>query len=277
MARAKIDIEIGKVPIPINNPVRINVHAVFTMKNESSASLSLTVGFPVSHSRYSAFALTSFSIKTNGKPRSVFNRISGYPRQMNYKFISGPDPESYKQLSDYKVAKEPAKLSGIQKIGKGEYQNLMVWGETFEEHQTTLIDVSYTIEIPLQKNIWKKKKVKGNLKGTWPQEANNLPLGFLKSIPGKRNFFHFSYHKYYFFDYYLVSGASWKGTIGEEEINLRFADDSWQGHKLYSNHKDKLVRKDTGKENLRENSLIYTYVLRNSDPTEDLYFALKRP
>jgi hypothetical protein len=105
MVKTKVDIDIGKVPVPDQDPVRINVHAVFTMKNESPDTLSLTVGFPVSHSQYSAFDLISFSVRTDGHPRSVFNRISGYPRQMKHEFVSGPEPESYKEFIDYQKEK----------------------------------------------------------------------------------------------------------------------------------------------------------------------------
>lgn len=276
MVLAKVDIEVGKVPVSDQDPVRINVHSVFTMKNESQDALSLTVGFPVSRSEYSAFDLVSFAVKTDGNPRSVFNRVSGYIRRIKHIFISGPDKESYKKLVDYEINKDHLEIYGIQKIGKGEYQNLMVWGEVFDPGQERNIEVRYSIEIPLQKNVWKQKKVKGNYKGIWPQEANNLPLDFLKSIPGKKKFSLFSYNKYYFFDYYLISGASWKGTIGEEVITLRL-DNSWQGHTLYSNHKDKLVRQSSPKGDDLHGILTYAYILRNAEPTGNLYFALKRP
>ena len=105
--------------------------------------------------------------------------------------------------------------------------------------------------------------MEGNYKGIWPQEANNLPLAFLETIP--RN------EKYYFFDYYLTSGASWKDTIGEEVIQLRLHD-SWQGHELFSSYKYNLVRSGTVPD-----ELTYTYILRNEEPAENLYFALARP
>ena len=74
-----------------------------------------------------------------------------------------------------------------------------------------------------------------------------------------------------FFDYYLTSGASWKNTIGEEVIQLRLHD-SWTGHQLFSNAKHRLVQSDNGSA-----ELLYTYSLRNAEPEENLYFALKRP
>ena len=51
--------------------------------------------------------------------------------------------------------------------------------------------------------------MKGSHKGVWLQEATNVPVASLKKIPGS----------YYFFDYYL-SGASWSGSVGFEDITL---------------------------------------------------------
>jgi hypothetical protein len=285
MLKADVEISVGPVPTSVSETLHIAVRAGFTMKNESSESLALTVGFPVSDSAYSAFKLQEFSVKSNGAPRSVFNRVTGYPRHLKHVFVSGPDMEGHRSLPDYTDApNDPGvpkkttarKLFGDERIGDESFHNLMVWKETFEAGQVSIIEVAYRIAVPLQENSFKTMKVKGNYKGIWPQEANNLPIDFLKSIPGKKDLSPFSYHKFYFFDYYLVSGASWKGTIGEETIALRL-DDSWQGHLLYSNQKDKLVRSGESKEEVWPVNLIYTYALRDAEPTVNIYFALKRP
>ncbi len=279
MIKAVVEIEVGKVPAEDKEPVVLNVHALFTMKNESPEKMDLTVGFPVSNSRFSAFDFKSFLVETGGFPRSVFNRLTGYPNYMKHFYVSGPEKESYTELPDYPELNAESgapdtygfkrrNVFVVEKIGEQGFHNLMVWREMFEPDQTQIVDIRYTIEIPPQKNKWEQKKAKGNYKGIWPEEANNLPISFLESIPHKEVF--------YFFDYYLVSGASWKGTIGEEVITLRL-DDSWGGHKLYSNHRDKLTR--TGELGTGENNvgLTYTYILRDAEPTDNLYFALKRP
>ncbi|MBW1775116.1 MAG: hypothetical protein JRJ82_19855 [Deltaproteobacteria bacterium] len=274
MEKALVEIAVGKMPERKRNPVVITVHAAFTMVNDAPEALALTVGFPVSNSRYSSFEFDSFVVETDGSMRSVFKRVTGYPRNIKHRFVSGPDREGYTDLPDYPElgpgadsSNTPAikrrKMFATERIGPETFQNLMVWRETFEPGQTRIIKVRYAIQIPLQKNAWKQKKVEGNYKGIWPQEANNLPLAFLKTIP--RN------EKYYFFDYYLTSGASWKDTIGDEVIQLRLHD-SWQGHELFSNYKYKLVRSGTVPD-----ELTYTYILRNAEPAENLYFALARP
>ena len=287
MLKAHVEIRVGPLPASVDEPLHIAVSARFTMKNESSESLALTVGFPVSESAYSAFKLQEFNVKSNGGPRSVFNRVTGYPRYLKHAYVSGPDREGHRGLPDYAGDDVPndqgvpkgttaRKLFGNERIGDESFHNLMVWKETFEAGQVSIIEVAYRIAVPLQENSFKTMKVKGNYKGIWPQEANNLPIDFLKSIPGKKDLSPFSYHKFYFFDYYLVSGASWKGTIGEETITLRL-DDSWQGDLLYSNQKYRLVRSGDSDEGVRSGDLTYNYTLRDADPTVNLYFALKRP
>ncbi|MDH4205565.1 MAG: hypothetical protein OEV45_08560 [Desulfobacteraceae bacterium] len=118
------------------------------------------------------------------------------------------------------------KMFGDEMIGQESFHNLMVWKETFDPGQINTIEVAFEIAVPLQINSVKLKKVKGNYKGIWPQEANNIPEQFLNSLPKGDAF--------YFFDYYLTSGASWKGTIGEQYVTLKL-DSSWTGHKLYRN------------------------------------------
>lgn len=264
MVKALVDIHIGKLPQSTEQPVDINVHAVFTMQNESPDSLSLTVGFPVSNSEFSAFEFKSFKVKTDNEPRSIFNRTSGYPRKMNHAWISGPDKKGDTKLPDYQEERDrksnSRKLFGQQIIGGYEFQNLMVWRERFAPNQIREIQVDYSMEIPRQRNNWNYKRAEGNHKGVWPEEANNLPINFLNSIP--------FLEEYYFFDYYLVSGASWKGVIGEEIINLHM-DNSWQGHKLYSNYEYKLFRSENKKNADNTHGIIYTYFLKNAEPTED--------
>jgi len=231
------------------------------------------VGFPVSNSRYSAFAFDSFAVETDGSPRSVFNRITSYPRNIKHKYVSGPDRGADRDLPDYPELDQAAdsprtpaikrrKMFAVERINSETFQNLMVWKETFGPGQKRIVDVRYTIFIPPQINTWEQKKVEGNYKGIWPHEANNLPTAFLKSIPPNE--------RYYFFDYYLTTGASWKGTIGEEVIRLSLHD-SWQGHKLFSNARNELIQHGKGPDGLS-----YVYLLRNAEPAKNLYFALKR-
>ncbi|MDH4205564.1 MAG: hypothetical protein OEV45_08555 [Desulfobacteraceae bacterium] len=96
-----MDIIVGPVPASVVDSIDIAIKARFTMKNDSSESLALTVGFPASDSEYSACKLKGFTVKSNGAPLSVFNRITGYPRRLNHVYISGPDKQGHRSLPDY--------------------------------------------------------------------------------------------------------------------------------------------------------------------------------
>jgi len=270
--KAVVDISVGTLPSSEEEPVTITINAEFTLHNDSSEQLALTVGFPISNSRWSAFKFKSFNVTTDQEERSVFNRTTGYPGNFKHKYVSGPAKNRY--LPNYDLADEGDNLFKIKKIVDLSFHNLMVWAETFAPEQTRIVKVNYVIEIPLQESSWRKKRVKGNHKGIWPQEANGVPVSFLNTIPSR--YYLFYHHSYYFFDYYLVSGAAWKGPIGEEIVTLTM-DRSWQGCTLYSNHLDKLKHKADPAAGAPGKSLTYTYILRDTEPTENIYFALKRP
>ncbi len=260
MVRARVDIVVGSRPARPADPVEIHVAAIFTMTNLSTDALALTVGFPVSNSQYSAFALRAFTVETDGTPRAVFNRVSSYPRRRAHRQVSGPGTYNPRALPDV-ASTRVAPVFPRETIGSATHANLMVWEEDFTPHQTRTVSVRYAIAIPAQTSVWQRKQVKGNHKGIWPQEANNVPLDFLGLLPGGGS-------RYFFFDYYLTSGAAWAGTIGEEVVRLRLHP-SWKGVPLYNNRGGRLVPADNG--------LTYVYGFRDADPVEDLYFALPHP
>jgi len=265
MVDAEVSIDVGPYPTSKSGPLSIEFIGLFHLENESEDALDVTVGFPVSNSEYSSFEFKSFEAKTGETVRTVFNRTSGYPRRIQHAHVSGPTAESHKDLPDAElIERDEIQLMGIQKIGDDNYQNLMVWKESFAPLQKKQIEVRYVLEIPLQKNIVLTKKARGSYKGIWPQEANNLPVEFLKTFPEGREFF--------FFDYFLVSGASWKGPIGKEKITLRL-DKSWTDHKLHCSIEDALRTEKTGSE---EYAAVYSYSFKELEPTENLYFALEK-
>jgi len=274
MVKADVAIHIGALPASSSDPLEIAVKAKFIMQNKATETLALTIGFPVSNSKYSSFELQEFTVTSNGAGRSVFNRVTGYPSYLEHIYISGPDPKGYLALPDYSdmnpnpgesdtASIKERNLFGKEMIGREIFQNLLVWKEVMNAGQLSTIEVEYLISIPLQKNKIKKKRVTGSYKGIWPQEANNTPEQFLNALPKGEEF--------YFFDYYLTSGASWKGPIGEQNVVLTL-DRSWNGHKLYRhtgheiNHSEK-----------QEEGKTYVFSLRNAEPTDNLLFALKRP
>jgi hypothetical protein len=273
LAQAMVNIHAGAPPSAPNQPLMVSVNARFILVSESDKNLRLTVGFPVSDSEYSSFGFTSFEVRGPEGPRSVFQRTTAYPRRMTHRLISGPDGDPARLLPDVGQAnkrggvyrsRRDGRIMGGDSVGTSELGNLMVWAETFKPGETKAIILSYVMKVPLQDSRWSRRRVKGNYKGVWPQEANNLPLAFLRTLP-KGN--------YYFFDYYLVTGAAWKGTIGREEVRL-VLDRNWQGHRLHCNLMPELRRVDAESQ---PGATAYVYPLRNREPTENLYFALTEP
>lgn len=262
MARARVDIKVGTPGGGAMAPISLNVRATFEMVNESSLEILLTVGFPISNSEFSSFRFDWFRVSTDGVPREVFRRKAGYPRNLVHEYVSGvlgPD----KAVPPTDIDRASMKLMGDQIIGGERFGNLMVWEERFSGGQKKTIEVLYEIQMPLQENALIRKRAKGNYKGTWPQEANNVPAWFLKKL---------SRTSYYFFDYYLTSGASWSGPISEEDIFVHFGP-WWNGHEFHVSTTGIL---SSGGRNAGPGApTTHYYMLRNQEPAENLYFAVR--
>jgi len=264
MHSAKVDIQIDKPGGGTLVLLPLIVRAGFKLINESNDELKLTVGFPVSNSQYSSFELSHFRVVTDGVSREVFRRKSSYPRNLIHEYISGEKGPGKAAPPGDMPQQDAAKLFGKQFIGRETFQNLMVWEETFLPSQQKQVVVDYEIDIPLQENKTVRQKVEGNYKGVWPQEANNVPVGFLQKLaPGS----------YYFFDYYLTSGASWAGPIASEDVTLNF-DNWWKDLEFYSTIKQGRLS--------WSNTTLYPgipitayYSLRDVEPTENIYFAIR--
>ena len=131
---ATVDIHVGKPGGGKLAPLPLNVKATFTLINEFSHELKLTVGFPFSNSQYSSFELDHFSVVTDGDVREVFRRKGAYPRQVFHEYISGKKgPEKAAPPED--ITLDSVKLFGKQLIGQETFQNLMVWEEIFTTSQ----------------------------------------------------------------------------------------------------------------------------------------------
>lgn len=261
--RAKVDIHVDRPDTGGSAPLPLLVRASFELVNESSEELSLTVGFPISNSRYSSFQLSHFGVVTDGAVREVFRRESAYPRQLTHEYVSGRKG-SGNAAPPGDITRETMKLFGKQHMGRESFQNLMVWEESFAALQRKKVVVDYEIQLPLQENRTFRRKEKGNHKGVWPQEANNVPVSFLQKIPPGA---------YYFFDYYLTSGASWAGPIAFEDITLHF-DQWWRNCDFYSTiNPDEIVwSNQTLNSDFPVTAL---YKLRDEEPTENIYFAIR--
>lgn len=264
MAKADVTIRLGPLPATASDMLLMTVHGEFVMNNESSDSLALTVGFPVSNSMFSSFRLDHFTVHSNWESRAVYNRTTGYPNFRKDTYVSGRDPEGHGYPPGDAPGTEHHKLFRQEHIGREAFQNLMIWHEVFKPGEVRTIKVEYGIAIPLQKNSVTTSKERGGYKGVWPQEANNVPTEFLGTMPAEQMF--------YFFDYYLTSGASWKGTIGEQTIMLEM-DDSWSGHALFRQVGPEILER---REEMQGGAR-YIYYLRNAEPSANLLFALSRP
>ena len=264
---ARVDIQVGE-PTPAGPgiaraPIPLNVKAVFELHNQSDDELALTVGFPVSNSEFSAFEFEWFRVMADDEPRDVFRRRTAYPRKLVHDYVSGPSgPGAAAPPAD--TSRDSMSLAGGQRIGDDVFQNLMVWEERFSPRQKKRVEVQYEIEIPLQRNASIRRRVAGSHKGIWPQEANNVPASFLDRVPGG---------DFYFFDYYLTSGSSWAGPIGAEDVNVHL-EPAWQGHELHTSAKGKFVMSG-GAHAGPAAPLGYHYLLRDEEPVENLYFALR--
>ena len=140
-------------------------------------------------------------------------------------------------------------------ISYTEAHNQMVWTETFTAQEERSIVVQYTIGIPKQKTNILLRKVTSNQKGIWKEEANNVPIYFLKTLETGT---------YYFFDYFLTSGSSWLGPIGTETVNLHLPDE-WANQIVFCSQGERVIQ--TG-------ATTWTYSLSNEEPQENLYFAV---
>jgi len=264
MTRARVDIRVGD-PAPRGGTVSVAVYAVFDLENITGDQVEMTVGFPVSNSEFTSFELEWFRVETDGEQRDVFRRTGSYPRRIVHRYVSGPSgPRAAKPPQDAATAE--GRLFGQQSIGSEHFQNLMVWSERFGPYRKRRVEVRYELGIPLQENSVVRTMAEGNYKGIWPQEANNVPLSFLGRIPDGA---------FYFFDYYLTTGASWSGPIGYEEVLLHLGP-AWKGHRLYFSVSPG-PRPLSGMGKDTEMQTTYRYTLKNSEPAENLYFALMPP
>lgn len=262
--KAVINITVGTPFVhKSGKPLPIVVSGTFLLVNQSDRELELTVGFPVSNSEYSAYTLEAFRVGTDTEPREVFRRKSGYPRRLTHEYISGlKGPGGARPPND--VDKTTIHLFGRQRMGHDELQNLMVWRESFSPYQEKSVKVEYELTLPIQEAEVLREKVKGNHKSIWPQEANNAPPVFVESLPDG---------SYYFFDYYLTSGASWAGPIGIEEIIMNF-DQGWYDVEFYTTIDVDALSWAPRACKPSEPVWIY-YTLENSEPSENLYFAIR--
>lgn len=231
----------------------LHIKAIFELVNESSNTLKLTVGFPISNAEYSSFNLLNFTVVSNDTIREIFHNRSSY-----IKYIK----ENNSDTIPINISENIIDFS----VGNDLFQNMIFWEETFTPGQRKKIEVTYKVDIPLQENkiVQSRMIVQKGERVPEPIAPDGVPIQFLQKI---------NTGSYFFFDYYLTSGASWAGSIGFEEITLHF-DRWWQGLEFYSTIKeDKL---DWSNKTQNPNTPItVTYQFRDKEPTENIYFAIR--
>lgn len=266
MQEAQVDINVSAATEG-SSLITLTTNAQFHMHNSTKETVLLTMGFPVSDSSYSAFQLIDFRVTSGGEPRSVFQRVTGYPRHREHIWVSGPETDP-RILPD---ANDPPGVFGdenwidrndgssvLQDSPDGSNRgvasaNKMVWRELFTPNEVRLIVVTYSLNLPTQSKKSEKMRKVSNEKGISREEANNCPVAFLNKLaPGD----------YYFFDYYLVTGASWKGPIGKEEIRLHLPP-GWVNATLSSWPEKTTTRED-----------LMVYRLEREEPRDNIYWAV---
>jgi len=241
-------------------PVEVGVEASFTMINESDMSLELDIAFPLGEGAR-AGALADFAVSSDGIARTVFRASGGYPGWIRLERVSGPEVDA---------PSEPVHdLDGGMAVGESRFRRLMFWRETFAPGQEKVIEVSYSLHLPLQSPTWTRRRELSNLKGIHPDEADNAPRAFVRTLPRA--------NRYLFFDYVLESGASWKGSIGEESVRLRLHP-SWSGARLHVYAPGPDGWSSTEFADWESSPAAMLHVFRyeeySPEPTHALYFAL---
>lgn len=190
------------------------------------------------------YNIMDFTAVSNDEKQTVYHRRTGYPNFRKQERISGPDlpPEN---LPDYF---EKPFLTGEN------YNNKMIWREDFAPNEERIIQVDYSLYLAPLTNEYEKRKMNVGGFNAGPT-AENTPSKLLSKIKKDK--------KYYFFDYFLESGASWKGTIGKEVIRLHLPKDVWEMSDLECYPKK-----------LNDEDGVLVYTLENEDPDYNLYFAL---
>jgi len=251
MAEATVDIDVKSNQRKKGTAdISVEVKAVFHMCSDSVVSETMTVGFPLSNQSYSAAKPGAFSVNSNGEAKS----LSRWPEQTGKKGKKSEDERLREAIEGSRDVDEITR----EMIN----QNMMAWEEAFAPKEERTIDVQYQLDIASQLKDGVATRVRKM------QFYRPIPLfigltqtdlsdisALLSGLPDG---------PYYFFDYFLVSGATWKGPIGKETIRLHLSDD-FKGVQVLCSQPDRLKQ---------ENPTTWTYVLENEKPAKNLYFAL---
>lgn len=211
MDKAEVDLFVGPISAEGEAFAVVSGSARFTMRNTSNADQHIIVGFPLGSRKYGAYRFLSFAVRHEGVPLPVFFAEGGYkiplkmtPLDIETKAIP-PEADT-----------EGRMYTGLD-YGRTTIDTSIIWEAVFKANSTEMIEVEYSLEIPLQAPNMIAREIIGTY-NSMRLKADSIPEKFSQPLDAELD--------YVFFSYILASGASWRGSIGREVVRVTL-DKSW--------------------------------------------------
>lgn len=174
-------------------------------RDANATALEFLAAFPVTGLRSGVVAVKSFRVETDGeRPATVLRRAIEVSRR-DWKVedmpIHGQLDARFRSEYRHEMFSDPR-----LKLGTSAYLAAYAWPMRIRPQQTTAVKVSYVVELMPQTVSYTKSYEET------PGDEDVIPFADLKITNPKS--------RHYFFDYVLVSGATWHGSIGVETIKL---------------------------------------------------------
>ena len=205
VAMRQADVRIRLKPAGDGN-LAADVVATFELEDLASSSAgkrTFLVAFPVTGLRSQVLAVTKFKVLVDGKAPAVVLRHAiaiGYHR-----YDLEDTPVSGLLDASFSPDKEPSQ-TGVFLADESGYPDAYAWTQTSQPGTKTAVIVTYTATL-------KPQEIKYS-KSYQPNDDDREVIPFDDIEVPKWD------AQYFFFDYVLLSGATWEGTIGREEIEI---------------------------------------------------------
>lgn len=262
-ADVKIHLRAGE-----GDTLKADCTAEFEMEDSSPAELAgqlYLVGFPVTGLSSKIVTIDNFAVKVDGKePATVLRQaiaISRRESKLKDNAISGA-------LDAHLAPKTDGKQWSVGYIDESWYRASYVWQQTARPKTITKVQVAYSVTLHPQ-SIHYSKSYEGEA-----SDWEVIPFGDIKVDKWK--------DQYYFFDYVLLSGATWDGPIGRETIEV--TTDSALHHTLHPVMRERPIGCRPGPETgigASEGSQSWDFSkgttrweLENAKPMSDLLFSI---
>jgi len=180
--------------------------AVFAMESKTAEPKMVwtdLVAFPVTGLRGGALEIKTFSVTVDGvRPPTVFRKYISFPSGMADTAIYGKlDQKFTSRHGDHGMVILNQLVDGTT------YFDAYLWSQEFASGSESTVEVKYEVALTPQPVSYRKTFMHGGNPDLVPFDALRLPDEVGRA---------------YFFDYVLLSGATWLGPIGHESITLRF-------------------------------------------------------